>query len=133
MEEKKSVKTPPSKESKSRLQGNLKQRKPEIQSESSDSENSDDSESDKISAKATRAQKNKTALETNKSANNSKSEKIKDRIIRTQTKKIAGNNKLRDVVKVSSPFISSSESEEDEDEEEEEEDEEEKMIKRKKT
>ena len=127
MEEKKSVKTPPSKESKSRLQGNLKQRKPEIQSESSDSENSDDSESDKISVKATRAQKNKTALETNKSANNSKSEKIKDRIIRTQTKKIAGNNKLRDVVKVSSPFISSSESDEDDEEEEE------KIIKRKKT
>ena len=128
MEEKKSVKTAPSKESKSQLQGNVKQRKPEIQSESSDSENSDDSESDKISVKATRAQTNKTALETNKSANNSKSEKIKDRIIRTQTKKIAGNNKLRDVVKVSSPFISSSESEEDDEQEEEE-----KIIKRKKT
>merc|ERR1712113_265085 len=72
-------------------------------------------------------------LEVNKSANNSNSEKIKNKIIKTQKKKIAGTNKLRDVVKVSSPFISSSESEEDEDEEEEEEDEEEKMIKRKKT
>ena len=127
MEEKKPVKVAPSKELKSQHQGNLKQRKPEIQSESSDSENSDDSESDEISVKAIRAQTNKTALETNKSANNSKSEKIKDRIIRTQTKKIAGNNKLRDVVKVSSPFISSSESEEDDEEEEE------NIIKRKKT
>merc|ERR1739848_542029 len=42
------------------------------------------------------------------------SEKLKDKIIKTQKKKIVGGtSKLKSVVKVSSPFISSSESEED--------------------
>ena len=113
----KEVKTESKKATKSPTQRKTKHNKIETQSESSDSENSDDSESEEISFKATRASKNNKALEVNKSANNSNSEKIKDKIIRTQKKKITGTNKLRDVVKVSSPFISSSESEEDDDEE----------------
>lgn len=112
----KEVKTESKKNTKSPIQLKTKHKKIETQSESSDSENSDDSESEEISFKATRASKNNKALEVNKSANNSNSEKIKDKIIRTQKKKITGTNKLRDVVKVSSPFISSSESEEDDEE-----------------
>merc|ERR1712226_724487 len=57
LEEEKHVKKgEPSKQAKSQSQGKVKQKKIEIQSESSDSENSDDSVSEEISVKATRAQ-----------------------------------------------------------------------------
>merc|ERR1712226_1282292 len=55
--------TESSKQTKSQIQGKAKQKKTEIQSESSDSDDSDDPVSEEISVKATRAQTNKTAME----------------------------------------------------------------------
>ena len=110
MTRKKTVKA--NKESQSHVPSKLKQRKIEIKSENSDDsdESEDESVSDNISMRKTKS----SADINNETTDVTKSEKLKDKIIKTQKKKIVGGtSKLKSIVKVSSPFISSSESEED--------------------
>merc|ERR1711981_147154 len=97
----------------SKVNRNTKSNNNKIQSESSESDTESDSESTDDDAAI---QKNRMSGPNKKPSDGTKCEKLKDKIIKTQKKKIVGGAAiLKDIAKVSSPFISSSESEDDDD------------------
>ena len=105
--------TDSSRKSKSKVNRNTKSNNNKIQSESSDSDTESDSESTDDDAAI---QKNRMSGPNKKPSDGTKCEKLKNKIIKTQKKKIVGGAAiLKDIAKVSSPFISSSESEDDDD------------------
>ena len=100
--------------SKSKVNRNTKSNNNEMKSESSDSDTESEPESTDDDIRTTAIQKNKLSGPNKKPSDGTKCEKLKDKIIKTQKKKIVGGAaRLKDISKVSSPFISSSESEDD--------------------
>merc|ERR1712018_623227 len=100
--------------SKSKVNRNTKSNNNEMKSESSDSDTESEPESTDDDIRTTAIQKNRLAGPNKKPSDGTKCEKLKDKIIKTQKKKIVGGAaRLKDISKVSSPFISSSESEDD--------------------
>ena len=108
--------TDSSRKSKSKVNRNTKSNNNKIKSESSDSDTESEPESTDDDVRTTKIQKNRLSGPNKKPSDGTKCEKLKDKIIKTQKKKIVGGAAmLKDIAKVSSPFISSSESEDDDD------------------